>query len=195
MTMQIPDKLHYNGEVYYLNQELLRGYFETFPEKKPESQIMTTALWRGYIATFELKDNQLFVKSLEIFEDLSLNTKLVDNLFPNKNKFEWYSGLIRIDSDRGYWDDEEVNHQFEYLEIFKGDFVQKRSMNFEELNEFKKLQFEYFKTTALYETVYDMWRGNNPDLEEEKIDGYIYDGLLRLYSREIFDNEAIYDDW
>lgn len=193
--MQIRDKLLYEGEEHYLNQELLEGYFKAFPEKKPESDVVCTALWRGYIATFEIREKQLFIKTLEIFNDTDLNTQFVKDLFPNNNKYEWYSGLVRIDEFRGDWDDEHEEHRFEYLEIYKGDLVQKRTMNFEELSVFKEYQFEYFKTTAHYKEVFAMWRGNNPDLEAEKIDGYIYEGLLKYHVRELFDNEAIYDEW
>lgn len=192
MTVQIRDRLIYSGENYYLNEELLEGYFEEYPEKRPESKVSCSALWRGYRATFEIKDEQLLVDKLEMFADIDPNLKITKELFPNNNKFEWYSGLIRIDEYRGEWDDENEDAIFEYLEIYKGDLIQKRTMDFEELQIFKEYQFEYFKITEEYNKAYSLWRNNNPKMDVNKIDKYIYEGLLQRYSREIFDNKKVW---
>ncbi len=100
MTRQIRDRLIYNENEYGLNVELLERYFREFPNKKPESELKETALWRGYIATFEIKDQQLYVREIEIFKNADLNAKVVKDLFPNNKKFDWFSGLIRIDDFR-----------------------------------------------------------------------------------------------
>jgi hypothetical protein len=191
MTRQIRDRFIFSGEVYYLNQEILEGYFKEYPERKPKSQRRCTALWRGYIATFEIRENQLFVEKLEIIGDSLSDLKLVKDLFPNNNKFEWYSGLIRIDKCTGKRDDEKEEPIFEYLEIYKGNLIQKRRMNSEELQIFKKSQFEYFKTTEEYSKVYLSLKKKHPNLEAEKLDEYIYKDLLNKYSKEIFDNKTV----
>ncbi len=80
-------------------------------------------------------------------------------------------------------------HKFKYLEIYQGNVVQKREMDFEELEIFKAYQFEYFKTINEYNKVQGFWKNNNPGITEAQIDEYIFDGLLKLYSKEMFDNE------
>ena len=188
MTYQIRDTLIYEGQTYALNQELLEGYFAAYPEKRPEIEVVCTALWRGYQATFEIRDQQLFVKDLDGFMTQPDAGAFTQPLFPNQNKFEWYSGWIRIDNYRGDWDEEYEGATFEYLEIYKGNFIQKRTMDFEALQTFKALQFEYFKTTPAYERAFDLWRGNNPDLEDEKIQGYLYSSLLQRHTTLPFDS-------
>lgn len=65
-TAQFPDKINYNGKEYNLNSNPLEVYFEKNPNKRPKSEVRSSALWRGYVATFEIIDNQLFLKDIEI---------------------------------------------------------------------------------------------------------------------------------
>ena len=58
-TEQYSDILIYKGEEYILPVYYLEKYFEKYPDKKPNG-IISTALWRGYVAVFEIKENQLF---------------------------------------------------------------------------------------------------------------------------------------
>ncbi|GGG07386.1 hypothetical protein GCM10011344_04920 [Dokdonia pacifica] len=185
MTRQIRDRLIYSGEDYYLNEELLEGYFREHPEKKPESKVTCTALWRGYIATFEIKDDQLLVDKLEMFEDTKLNLKIIKELFPNNNKFEWYSGLIRIDDYRGEWDEEPKDGKFEFLEINNGDFIQKREMNFDDLQSFKKEQYEYFILSEDVNPIYKLFKKNNEGITEDRINEIISKNIL-IYTREVY---------
>ena len=64
-TAQIPDKLIYRGEVYGLSVNPLETFFDENPEKRVKGWT-STALWRGYVATFEIRDSILFVSNVEI---------------------------------------------------------------------------------------------------------------------------------
>ena len=186
MTTQITDKLIYQNKEYYLNDELLEKYFRAFPEKKPETDNMCTALWRGYIATFEIRDNEFFVKEMEVLTDVDFGTaSILDKIFPDTKKFEWYSGLIRIDSFRGRFDSEPEDGVFEFLEIRNGDLIQKRVMNFEELQVFKKEQYIYFMMTDDKLPVYQLFKSNNEGITEERINKIIKEYILR-YTREVY---------
>ena len=61
---QIPDTLIFEDKTYSLNRYILEDYFLKNPNKKPKSEIVSTNLWRGYVATFKFLDNRLFLKSL-----------------------------------------------------------------------------------------------------------------------------------
>ena len=56
-TAQYPDKIIYNGKEYDLHSNPLEEYFQKNPDKKPKATMISTALWRGYVATFEIKNN------------------------------------------------------------------------------------------------------------------------------------------
>lgn len=187
MTRQIQDKLIYENQEFYLNRELIEEYFREFPEKRPEFNVLCIALWRGYIAEFEVADNELLVKNLDWLADIDFNMKSIrDEIFPS-NKFEWYSGLIRIDDFRGEFDHEPENGIFEYLEIVKGNFKQKRVFNYSQLQEFKKVQFEYFLISDEIEIIYDFWRKNNENgiINKESINKVIFENIME-YTREVY---------
>jgi len=95
LTIQAGDILSYNGEKKTIATEPLKSYLET---RSDVSFIFkSTALVRGYIGTWEIKNNQLYLISLLGFVD---NNKKVDlsYLFPNKTEVfaNWFSGNIRI---------------------------------------------------------------------------------------------------
>ena len=95
MTIQAGDILSYNGEKTTIATEPLKSYLET--RSDVGFIFKSTSLVRGYIGTWEIKNNQLYLISLLGFVD---NNKKVDlsYLFPNKMEVfaSWYSGDIRI---------------------------------------------------------------------------------------------------
>ena len=95
MTIQAGDILSYNGEKTTIATEPLKSYLETRSEVG--FIFKSTGLVRGYIGTWEIKNNQLYLISLLGFVD---NNKKVDlsYLFPNKTEVfaDWFSGDIRI---------------------------------------------------------------------------------------------------
>ena len=95
MTTQAGDILSYNGEKTTIATEPLKSYLDT--RSDVGFIFKSTGLVRGYIGTWEIKNNQLYLISLLGFVD---NNKKVDlsYLFPNKTEVfaDWFSGDIRI---------------------------------------------------------------------------------------------------
>ena len=95
MTIQAGDILSYNGEKTTIVTEPLKPYLES---RSDISFIFkSTALVRGYIGTWKIKNKKLFLVSLIGFIE---NNEKVDlnYLFPNKKEVfaDWFSGDIRI---------------------------------------------------------------------------------------------------
>ena len=95
MTIQAGDILSYNGEKTTIAIEPLKPYLET--RSDVGFILKSTALVRGYIGTWEIRNKKLYLISLLGFVD---NNKKVDlsYLFPNKTEVfaDWFSGDIRI---------------------------------------------------------------------------------------------------
>ena len=95
MTIQAADILTYNGKKTTLGTEPLKPYLET--RSDVGFIFKSTALVRGYIGRWEIKNNKLFLVSLLGFIE---NNEQVDlnYLFPNQTEVfaSWYSGDIRI---------------------------------------------------------------------------------------------------
>ena len=100
-TAQIPDHIMYQGETYslfaepldsYLNR-LTPGHHELFPS-------VCTACWRGYVASWEVRENFLYLsKIVEGTCSPDAHEIPLENIFPGQAapvRANWYSGVLQI---------------------------------------------------------------------------------------------------
>lgn len=97
MTAQIPEKLLLDGETLALCSEPLGDYF-AFSGEYPRIMVEhCTALWRGYVGTWEIRDDRLYLLAIDTqFQDGS-PARLVD-LFPGHPErvfAHWFTGTLR----------------------------------------------------------------------------------------------------
>lgn len=186
MTYQYSDLLLFEKKKIFLNDQLLEDYFKDFPKRKPHIEVHETALWRGYVATFEVRDSELFIKDIEVLSATdTLFKSVLNDVFPDEKKFSWYTGLIRIDDFRGRFDTEPKNGIFEFLEIQNGNVLRKRTMDYAELQVFKRDQFEYFMMSDYVESVYSDYRNSNKEITNEAMNRIIFDRILYL-TKEVY---------
>ena len=101
MTAQCRERLIYNGEEYYLATEPLASYLIKYDIRFIAPH---TACWRGYIGSWLIEDNKLYLVDLKA--NISENNKKygadkevgLDFLFPGQTKVfaNWYSEVIHI---------------------------------------------------------------------------------------------------
>lgn len=190
-TAQYPDKIIYNGKEYSLHSNPLEAYFEKNPNRRPKSGIMSTALWRGYVATFEVKDNQIFLKDIEIkYQDTtskeSYNYKwrsVKNEVFPDQKdiKIDWLTGLLVIPNGElvnyvhmGYGS---TSKNYILLEIDKGDLKQEKKFKYKEYEKFKEKQFQAFKQTDEYKKI-------KADMQKDGSSDEFVDSFLRSFVTE-----------
>ncbi|MEO1516272.1 MAG: hypothetical protein AAFV95_14715 [Bacteroidota bacterium] len=65
-TAQYPDVIIFEGKKYMLYTNPMEPYFEKHPDKKPKGGISSTGLRRGYVTTFVVRENELYLKDIEI---------------------------------------------------------------------------------------------------------------------------------
>lgn len=175
---QVPDKLEYDDITYSLQQFPLEEYFLKHSDKKPKGTVFSASLSKQYVATFELRENFLFLKDLEVreFQTDTLNTdKLVrqlDSILGSKTKNYRYVYKSVIDSLRltnlkvdwlttllvlpyGKKSRNLSGYDFDYenyllLEIKEGQLLRNRKFTHEEFQTFKSLQYENFKRSSAY---------------------------------------------
>lgn len=63
MTAQIPDYIPYKGEFRALYCNPLEAYFQQH-SPRPEFPACSSACWRGYVATWKVNDNRLYLHAL-----------------------------------------------------------------------------------------------------------------------------------
>lgn len=188
-TAQAPDKIFYNGKEYKLHSNPMEEYFKKFPEKKPKSGVISSALWRGYIATFEITENNLFLKDIVIM-DLSKTdrkssqaawTSVLSQVVTDdkKLKIDWLTGLLVLPHGEivnyvhmGYGTTYE---NYILLEIDKGEFNRAKEFDHKEYEKFKDKQFAAFKLTDEYKKMLDESK------KKENFDQKFFDSFLRSY--------------
>ena len=181
-TAQYPDKIVYNNKEYSLLTNPLEKYFEKNEEKRPKGGVISTALWRGYVATFEIVENQLFVKDIQIqiWNENSDNAEwksVISEVFPetNERKISWFSGLLTLPYGElinyvhmGYGSTYE---NYILIEIIKGTATKSKNLSFKEYENFKEKQFDVYKKSKEYierhkELKKDEWK-------QKDIDGFL----------------------
>lgn len=65
-TIQIKDRLCYEGINYELQEYYLETYFDKYPDKRPKNDMTSTNLWRGYVAMFKVIDRKIYLDDLII---------------------------------------------------------------------------------------------------------------------------------
>ncbi|MBF0400379.1 MAG: hypothetical protein HQL90_06380 [Magnetococcales bacterium] len=97
MTAQIAEMLNYLGEKVHMCSNPLSDYF-AMGGINPRFSSNCTALWRGYIGSWEIVGDRLYLigltGTLEDGSDVSLAT--IFPKFPERVFAHWYSGTIRI---------------------------------------------------------------------------------------------------
>lgn len=197
VTAQYPDKITFEGIEYNLNSNPLEYFFEEYPEKRPQDGVMSTALWRGYVAHFEIIDDQLFVTDIKIqvpakdekgaepFNWVSVYSKV----FPNskKTKIVWYSGILILPHGKmveyvhmGY---SSIYSEYLLLEIDKGNFNESRKYKNKEFLKFKKQQFLAFEKTDEYKKIYAELKENDPDDDEKFLKSFISNFVINYTSK------------
>ena len=132
-TTQIQDRLIYDCNEYF-------GDYEEFPledywsDKHPKPECLSmgsTACWRGYIATWEVRNGSLFLKSLvkEAMPNEDETPIPLTNVFPDANGpvlADWFSGVLECNTGETY-------KGMLYISIHKGKILGTRKVTWEQV--------------------------------------------------------------
>ena len=103
-TAQASDLLIVEGQEFALNTNPLETQLEQKQWKPPEDAVISSANWRGYIATWEIKDGKLFLKEATILvsdpkdEDEYITKPITSELYPGVTEVfaDWYTGALIV---------------------------------------------------------------------------------------------------
>lgn len=96
MTAQIPESLRLEGEEVSLCTEPLASYF-SLADVEMMFKATSTALWRGYVGTWEILDSRLYLIDLKgkLKDGQVANIETIFPGFPDRVFAHWYSGVLR----------------------------------------------------------------------------------------------------
>ncbi|MCM4172460.1 hypothetical protein DHD32_13280 [Arenibacter sp. TNZ] len=99
MTAQLKERLIIDGKEYGMATEPLAAYLKEL-QPKPKLILFSTACWRGYIGSWELINNQLYLIDFsgKIEDGNDIIDVGLDYLFPGKERVyaQWFSGTDRV---------------------------------------------------------------------------------------------------
>jgi len=161
-TAQVPDRLQLDGETVSLNTNPLDAYLLAHPDALPEDAVISSANWRGYIATFAVRDEQLVLERVSMRFDNGgkrgepKEVDVLPRLFPGKKAVpaRWYSGTLVIPRGKmvayvhmGYGSTYE---RYTLLGIREGRVVERRDLSRDEFERYRNERFAAYKQTAAY---------------------------------------------
>ena len=192
-TGQYPDKIIIEGNEYLIRNNPLEPYFEKYPERKPKTTIMSSALHRGYVAKFKLKNKKLYLVDIEINSrkmnsDKRMETEMVsvfNKVFPDEDEIliDLYSGILIV-----YINQEEPFDRTSTLLIeFENGFeIERRIYGYEEYVEFMDSQFELYKKTEKYKSEFiNLMKDDEDDdkyFENKQEKEKFTENLIRTYT-------------
>ena len=142
-TSQKPDILIYNGIEYNLHVNPMESWFIQFPEKRPSSDY--SSLWRGYIAVFEIIQNELWVIDIKktagidrVYGTLNYES-IMNECFEGKDKIkmDWFNGMLIFNLGNTLMDNIST-YDYILIEIRNGNLENIVNMNNEQYREFIK---------------------------------------------------------
>jgi hypothetical protein len=98
MTAQFTEKIILNGQKRSLCTDPLESFFEMSGMQRPEFRETCTALWRGYVGTWEMLADRLYLVDLNgtLRGGKVAKMTLIFPDFPDRVFAHWYSGVLRI---------------------------------------------------------------------------------------------------
>jgi hypothetical protein len=198
-TAQSPDYLVFNGKTVSMNSNPLERYFENYPDKRPKGGVISTGCWRGYVATFELRDGRFFVKKIVIEvadpkagpkEFKTIEKDVTNTVFHNPNELfcDWYTAAVVLPEGdvvnyvhMGYGSTFE---RYTLVNITKGIQTNTRKFSAKEFLEYRKVQFAAYKKTPEYKA--EMAECLKDGGKEEEFERFLFEYASEYYLTQDF---------
>lgn len=198
MTQQSPDRLRYDGKDYSLDEFVLGSYLLRHPEQHPQPKSALSCLWRGYIASFAIRDGLLWLD--EIQTPPEPDSELHDHLralLPAEEPCAWFTGLLPL--ERSTWrppirikrikgvrqrvepllHPRQVTH--ELLQLEAGRVVHHWRLTPDQHDRFCEEQRVYFRMSPDYEAAREVFR-RKWKVDDEQLERIIDYNILFLTS-------------
>lgn len=192
-TAQVSDLLIVDGKEFALNTNPLESQLQKKQWTPPEEAVITSANWRGYLATWEIKHGKLFLKDVTIAVDDPkdeqgfVSKRITRDLYPGATEVlaDWYTGaLIVPDGKMTRYVHMGYGSSFDHYQVFRvhaGKVVEHLSMSGAEFEAYKETKFAAFRKTDAYAKAYADFRKEAPDLSEAHAEDFIKSYFAETY--------------
>ncbi len=137
-TTQVPDIVKLSGKYEKMRSWPLESYYSSPKQKPAIFRAKHTACWRGYVATWNIKNGYLYLMSLRTSTISGKGEKIelskVEPKWESPVKAEWFTGIIKIPKGRGLHGgrNESLYGQTLLLDIRKGKVVREGTIIWQE---------------------------------------------------------------
>lgn len=192
-TAQQPDKIEVDGKVFYLHTNPLEGYLKSIEWEIPEQAIISSANWRGYVASWRIESGYLVLAEVSIRvedetnERRSKRVSYLNELFPEQSSVpaKWYSGALVIAYGElvnyvhmGYGSTFE---KYQIISVKEGEIVDHLFLSLAEFEAYRDEKFKAFQQTELYKEQFaDLTEGEH-DWTAEQANGFLFGYYAEKY--------------
>lgn len=190
-TAQMSDIVVVDGKQYGLNTNPLERYLESLGDRAPKFDSPHTANWRGYVATWELADDALYLRQVEGYrtnpkpdddddtEDHVLTVDGMAELFPGHKEVlaDWYTGALIIPDGElvdyvhmGYGSTYE---RYIVAIVREGREMERRTLSLAEFEAYREEKFARFKETDAYRRHLAESRARADGLSDAQLENFI----------------------
>lgn len=192
-TAQLSDLLIVEGKEFALNTNPLEAELRRKKWTPPENAMISSANWRGYLATWEIKDGKLLLKDATITvsdpkdEHGFTHKSITRDLYPGAAEVfaDWYTGaLIVPDGKMTRYVHMGYGSSFDHYQVFRvhaGKIVEHLSMTDAEFEAYKEKKFAAFRKTEAYAKAYADFRKEAPDLSKAQAEDFIRSYFAETY--------------
>lgn len=200
-TAQAPDLLTIDGKTYPIHTNPLAPVLAANPGRLPEPGVISSGLWRGYIATWSVRENRLFL------DDVSVPTReYMDDDAPESKRFlsamkplfgeagprvaTWFTGYLIVPTGKivqyvhmGY---ASTYQSYMILKVIDGAIHDRRELTLEEFKQFRRSQYEAFKKTPEYAKARAEAQQGEP-MTDESVEDFLFQFTSEEYLSRIFE--------
>lgn len=138
MTQQINNSLIINQNEFLIEEDLLSYFFELNPNSFIKPKYTVTCLWRGYVATFEILENSLFLNRIDLLIGSDFTFEEI-NIYDKNNVFRFFSGFIEISNEYYYFEKGILKQKFKIdNDNSLMDFVDELNIRFKHSKHYRK---------------------------------------------------------
>ena len=193
-TAQTPDKLLIEGKEYRLNTNPLQPYLAKLGDKAPKFEAISSALWRGYVATWELSGGKLYLIKVEVSrpdpaspQDEEIAVDALSELFPGQARVlaDWYSGALIVPKgeivDYVHMGYASTYERYVVSVVKNGLEKDRRDVSLAEFKVYRQSQFEKFKGTPAYKAMFDEEKASEDPMSDREIESFIFEYATETY--------------
>jgi len=161
---QYTDRIVLDEKKYPLYSNPLETFFTKEPARRLKENRVTSELWRGYIATFTLKNKRLTVTDMLVQhkneeqkdKNNTVWNSVLDSVFksPNERFCDWYTGYLIIPTGKlvkkASTSYASVYEKFILLTVSKGLLTSEKSLTAKSYEDFLDNQFKSYSKTREY---------------------------------------------